>query len=85
MSGRAFMDPADLALLADVQRALSSTFRDPVRVGGVLVPRKLARQIEAPLLRLRVTTRRLAAPASGAGDVVCHEAATTKEVHRNHG
>lgn len=52
------MDPADHALLADLQTAPANPFRDKVRVGGVLIPRSLARQIERPLLRLRVMERR---------------------------
>lgn len=47
------LDPADRLLLADVRVALAVPFRDPVRVGGVLVPRKLARQIERGLVRLK--------------------------------
>ena len=52
------IDPADRALLADVRHALSVPFRDPVRVGGVLIPRKLARQIERGFARLSVAERR---------------------------
>ena len=52
------MDAADRLLLADVRHALSVPFRDPVRVGGVLIPRKLARQIERSLARLSVAERR---------------------------
>lgn len=54
------MDPADRLLLAGVQTALEVPFRDPVRVGGALVPRKLARQMERALLRLRTAERRAA-------------------------
>ena len=50
-------DPADTALLASVRNALANPFRDPVRVSGQLMPRKLARQIERNLLRLRVMER----------------------------
>jgi len=52
------IDPADRALLAEVRASLAVPFRDPVRVGGVLVPRKLARQIERSLARLSVAERR---------------------------
>jgi hypothetical protein len=52
------IDPADRLLLAEARHALSVPFRDPVRVGGVLVPRKLARQIERSLARLSVAERR---------------------------
>lgn len=55
------MDPADQLLLAGVQTALETPFRDPVRVAGQLLPRRLARQIERNLLRLRVAERRIAA------------------------
>lgn len=51
------LDPSDKALLADVRAALANPLRDPVRVGGVLVPRKLARAIERPLARLTVIDR----------------------------
>ena len=53
------IDPADRMLLASVQSALSDRpFADQVRVAGHLLPRKLARQIERNLLRLRVAERR---------------------------
>jgi hypothetical protein len=52
------IDPADRLLLNEARHALSVPFRDPVRVGGVLVPRKLARQIERSLARLSVAERR---------------------------
>lgn len=51
------LDPADQALLAEVRRSLSVPYRDPVRVDGTLVPRKLARQIERALSRLSVAGR----------------------------
>lgn len=54
------MDPADRQLLASVQTALETPFRDPVRVAGHLVPRRLARQIERGLLKLRAAERRAA-------------------------
>jgi hypothetical protein len=52
------IDPADRALLAEVRHALSVPFRDPVRVGGVLVPRKLARRIESAVSRAILAERR---------------------------
>jgi hypothetical protein len=52
------IDPADRMMLASVQVALETPFRDPVRVCGQLMPRKLARQIERNLLRLRTLDRR---------------------------
>lgn len=55
------MDLADKLLLAGVQTALEVPFRDPVRVGGGRMSRKLARQIERTLLKLRVAERREAA------------------------
>lgn len=45
-------------MLADIQTALENPFRDPVRVAGHLMPRRLARQLEWQLLRLRVAERR---------------------------
>lgn len=52
------LDIADRLMLASVTQALSNPFRDPVRVSGQLMPRRLARQIERHLLRLRVLERR---------------------------
>jgi hypothetical protein len=52
------IDPADRMMLASVQVALETPFRDSVRVCGQLMPRKLARQIERNLLRLRARDRR---------------------------
>jgi hypothetical protein len=54
---QSLIDPADRLLLSSVQIALETPFRDPVRVAGQLMPRKLARQIERSLLRLRVLER----------------------------
>lgn len=56
--GTALMDPADHALLAEVRAATADPLTDPVRVGGVLIPRRLARAIERPLARLAVMERR---------------------------
>lgn len=58
MKPAALLDPADRLLLNEVRHALAIPFRDPVRVGGVLVPRKLARQIERGFARLTVAERR---------------------------
>lgn len=55
------MQPDDLALLQDCRAALARPFRARVRVGGGLIPRKLARQIERNLARLAVLDRRGAA------------------------
>lgn len=52
------MQPDDAALLADCRAALARPFRDPVRVGGGLIARRLARQIERNLARLVVLDRR---------------------------
>lgn len=52
------IDLADRMLLTSVQQGLEKPFSDPVRVAGQLIPRKLARQIERNLLRLRVAERR---------------------------
>lgn len=52
------LDIADRALLTEARAALAVPFRDPVRVGGVLVPRKLARQIERGLSKLALAERR---------------------------
>lgn len=52
------MQPDDTALLADCRAALARPFRDPVRVGGGLISRRLARQIERNLARLAVIDRR---------------------------
>lgn len=54
------MNPDDRVLLAEVRRVTENPFRDPVRVGGVLVPRKLARHIERVLSRLDLMDRRAA-------------------------
>lgn len=61
------IDLADRMMLASVQTALEAPFRDPVRVAGQLMPRRLARQIERQLLRLRVLERQ-AYPAPGSPD-----------------
>jgi SOS-response transcriptional repressor LexA len=61
--GTGALDPADAALLADVQAATADPFADPVVLRGVSMPRALARRIEAPLLRLRSATRREAVGA----------------------
>lgn len=58
------MEPADHQLLAEVQAATVEPFRDPVRVGGVLVPRRLARHIERALLKLRTAEKRLVREAA---------------------
>jgi hypothetical protein len=54
------IDPADRLLLAEARHALSVPFRDPVRVGGVLIPRKLARRIESAVSRAILADRRRA-------------------------
>jgi hypothetical protein len=53
------MDVADRQLLTEARHALSVPFRDPVRVGGVLIPRKLARTIERGLCKLQIAERRV--------------------------
>lgn len=50
-------DPSDEALLAELLRATENPFRDPVRVFGTRIPRKLARHMERNLLRLRTAVR----------------------------
>lgn len=57
------IDLADRMMLASVQIALETPFRDPVRVAGQLMPR----QIERQLLRLRVLERQ-AYPAPSSPD-----------------
>lgn len=59
------IDPADQMLLASVRQGLAVPFRDPVRVAGQLMPRRLARQIERNLLRLKIHERS-ALPSKGA-------------------
>jgi hypothetical protein len=54
------LDPADRMLLASVRDALDVPFRDPVRVSGQLMPRRLARQIERSLSKLALAERRAA-------------------------
>lgn len=54
------MDLSDRMLLASVRGALAVPFRDPVRVSGQLMPRKLARQIERGLSKLQLAERRAA-------------------------
>jgi hypothetical protein len=56
------LDPADRMLLASVRQALAVPFRDPVRVSGQLMPRKLARTIERGLAKLQVLERRGCGP-----------------------
>lgn len=53
------LDIADRALLASARQALNaSPFRDPVRVCGQLMPRRLARTIERGLSKLQIAERR---------------------------
>ena len=47
------MQPDDLALLESARTTLRVPFRDPVRVGGQLMSRRLARQIERGFSRLK--------------------------------
>lgn len=52
------MQPDDLALLESARTAPRVPFRDPVRVAGQLMPRRLARQIERGFSRLSVSSAR---------------------------
>jgi hypothetical protein len=52
------IDPADAALLAELLHATREPFRDPVRVQGVRIPRRLARHMERLILKVRAADRR---------------------------
>lgn len=51
-------DPADEALLDELLRATENPWRDPVRIYGTRVPRKLARHMERLILKVRAADRR---------------------------